>query len=140
MEKGQPSWQGQLYQEGWISPRVYMGKTSPPTWAGSLGRVTRANYIYFPTKLGIRYLHTSFHFISYTQASPLRCVYMENFKPSQARSRQSIARFRQGGLALLSYKRKQILRRGISAKRVSPTNRAGPPPYKHPLSIVKLKC
>ena len=54
------------YQEGWISPRVYMGEASPPTRAGSLSRVTRANYIYFPTKPGIQYLHTSFHFITYT--------------------------------------------------------------------------
>ena len=35
---------------------------TPPTRAGSLSRVTRANYIYFPTKPGVRYLH----FISYT--------------------------------------------------------------------------
>ena len=41
-----------LYQEGWISPRVYMGKTNPPTWAGSLSLVTRANKIYFPMKPG----------------------------------------------------------------------------------------
>ena len=32
------------------------GKPSPPTRAGSLSRFTRANYIYFPTKPGIRYL------------------------------------------------------------------------------------
>ena len=32
----------------------------------SLSRVTRANYIYFPTKPGIRYLRTRFHFITYT--------------------------------------------------------------------------
>ena len=42
MEEGQPSWQGQHYQEGWISPRIYMGKASPPTRAGSLSRVIRA--------------------------------------------------------------------------------------------------
>ena len=47
-------------EEGWISPRVYMGKASPPTRAGSLSQVTRANYIYFLTKPGIRYLRTSF--------------------------------------------------------------------------------
>ena len=34
-------------REGRYSPRVYLGKASPPT---------RANYIYFPTKPGIRYL------------------------------------------------------------------------------------
>ena len=37
------------YQEGWISPRVYMEKTSPPTRAGKLSRVTHANYTFiFP--------------------------------------------------------------------------------------------
>ena len=44
---------------GLVSPRVYMGKASPPTQAGSLSRVTRANYIYFPTKPGIRYLRAN---------------------------------------------------------------------------------
>ena len=39
--EGQPSRLGYPYQEGWISPRVYMGKSSPPT---------QANYIYFPSK------------------------------------------------------------------------------------------
>ena len=53
-------------QPSWISPRVYMGKASPPTRAGSPSRVTRANYINFPAKPGIRYLRTSFHFITYT--------------------------------------------------------------------------
>ena len=47
-----------------ISPHVYMGKASPPTWTVSLSRVTRVNYIYFPTKPGNRYLRTSFHFIN----------------------------------------------------------------------------
>ena len=53
-------------EKGWISPRVYMGKTSPSTRAGSPSRVTQAKYIYFPMKSGIRYLRTSLHFISYT--------------------------------------------------------------------------
>ena len=71
---------------------------------------------------------------------PSSSVYMENFQLSQARSRQSIARSRQGGLSLLSYKRKQILTKNLTetlkltknlTKRASPTKRAGPPPYKH---------
>ena len=35
-----------------------MGKTSPPTRAGSLSRVTRANKIYFPTKPGKQFSET----------------------------------------------------------------------------------
>ena len=135
---------GQPYQEGWISRRVYMGKASPPTRAGSLSRVTQANYIYFPTKPGIRYLCTSYTLTnracemkSYpkntgqdnlrrvygaltcqpSQKGQLKCVYMENFQPSQARSRQSIARSRQRGLALLSYIRKQILTKNLTETR-----------------------
>ena len=46
MEEGQPSWP---YKEGWISSRIYMGKGRRPTRSGLLSRVTRANYIYFPT-------------------------------------------------------------------------------------------
>ena len=39
--------------------------------------------------------------------------------------------------AVLSYKRKQILTKNLTetrdlGKEASPTNRAGPPPYKHP--------
>ena len=46
--------------------RVYMEKVSPPIRAGSLNRVTRVNYIYFPTKPGMRYLRTRFRSITYT--------------------------------------------------------------------------
>ena len=117
MEEGYPQ------QEGCILPCVYMEKASSPTRAGSLCQVTWANYIYFPTKPGIPYLRTSFHFISYTrtnraceiksylknacqnklcrvygalicqpsqEASPLKCIYMENSQHSQGRSRQLI--------------------------------------------------
>ena len=40
----------------------YMGKASPPTRAGSLSRVTRANYIYFSTKPGIPIFADKFSF------------------------------------------------------------------------------
>ena len=42
------------------------GKSQPsyPGWFAQ--PITRANYIYFPTKPGIRYLRTSFHFITDT--------------------------------------------------------------------------
>ena len=48
-----------------FTPRLHE-KSQPSYRASSFSRVTWANYIYFPTKPGIRYLGTSFHFITYT--------------------------------------------------------------------------
>ena len=93
-----------------LVPRAcnYLGKASPPTQAGSLSRVTRANYIYFPTKPRNRYLRTSFHFITYTN----RTCKIKSY-PSKCWPRQTLSFVRTcsidllallGGSALLSAK------------------------------------
>ena len=51
----------------WISPRVYTGKTSPPTLSISLSQVTLWITTFSPheTRNSIRYLRKSFYFITY---------------------------------------------------------------------------
>ena len=69
MEEGQPIALGRASptkRAGFHLAFTCMGKARHPTRDGSLSRVTRADYIYFPTKPGILYLRTSFHFITYT--------------------------------------------------------------------------
>ena len=51
-------------------------KPAPPTRAGKLCRVTRANYIYFPTKPGIRYTF-SFYNLHINRACEMKS-YLEN--------------------------------------------------------------
>ena len=123
---------GGVYMEGFhldFTSRLYMGKASPPTRAGSLSRVTRANYIYFPTKTGIRYKF-SFYNLHINKQS----LWNETLS-KKCWSRQTLSCVRSfdllallGGpallsafiwktLALLSYKRKQILTKNLTETR-----------------------
>ena len=73
------------------------------------------------------------------RAGPFGCVYMEDFQPSQVRSRVTNGEMSHlRGLALYPYKHRKFYKRDdqrsrVSPKRASPSRRAGSPPHIHPL-------